>query len=74
MVHIDGIFDRFLRQATETAGRHPGYVAQCHKLTTESDAGNTPSGQEIEGAVVVGMRSVRHVRFERAKQRGVLLS
>jgi hypothetical protein len=68
------MFDWFLRQATEKAGRHAGYVAQCHKFTTESDAGNTPSGQEIEGIVVVCMLSVRHTRFEGAKQLGVLLS
>lgn len=74
MVHVDGIFDWFLRQATETAGRHAGYAAQCHKFTTESDAGKTPSGQETEGVAVVCMRSARHIRFEGAKQRGVLLS
>lgn len=74
MVHVDGIFDWFLRQATETAGRHVGYVAQCHKLTTESDAGNTLSGQDIEGVAVVCMRSVRYIRFEGVKQHGVLLS
>jgi hypothetical protein len=74
VVHVDGIFDWFLRQTTETAGRHAGYAAQYHKLTTESDAGNTPSGQEIEGVAVVCMRSARHLQFEGAKQRGVLLS
>jgi hypothetical protein len=69
VVHVDGRFDRLLRQATETAGRHAGYVAQCHRLTIESDAGNTPSGQEIEGTAVVCIRSVLHIRFEEAKKR-----
>jgi hypothetical protein len=68
VVHVDGIFDGLQRQATETAGRHAGYVALCHRLTLESDAGNTPSGQEIEGpAAVACMRSVCHIRFGGAR-------
>lgn len=42
MVHVDGKFDGLLCEATEAAGRHDGYAALCHRLSTESDTVNTP--------------------------------
>jgi hypothetical protein len=73
MVHVYGKFDGILCEATEAAGRHDVYAALCHRLSTHSDTGNTPRGQESEGATMVSTPKGHDFSSERQKNAEILL-